>query len=261
MSRTYVITGAASGIGRATADLLRAQDHHVIGVDLRGAEVDADLADPAQREALPGKVEDAAGGAGVDAVLAVAGVALPSALTVRVNHFGAVATLEALRPLLASSSAPRAAVVASFSALQDNDAELVELLEAGDEPGAVARAEALAEQGLGHLIYPSTKRSIAQWVRRTSVEPRWAGAGIPLNAVGPGIVLTPMTAPLMETEQGRAQLDAVVPMPLKGPFEPVVVARALAWLTGEENTHATGQVLFVDGGADVVIRGPHTFGS
>ena len=36
MTRTYVITGAGSGIGKATADLLRVQGQNVIGVDLRG---------------------------------------------------------------------------------------------------------------------------------------------------------------------------------------------------------------------------------
>ncbi|WP_380162619.1 SDR family oxidoreductase [Kineococcus sp. R86509] len=264
MTRTYVVTGAASGIGLATTELLRSRGHRVIGVDLRGADLDTDLAVPQQRAALARNVEAAiraAGGDGtLDAVLAVAGVALPSSSTVRVNHFGAVATVEALRPLLLRSTAPRAAVVTSFSALQDNDTELVRLLAAGDEDAAVARAEALVEKDLGHLIYASTKRSIAQWVRATSITTAWAGAGIPLNAVGPGIVLTPMTAPLVQTDEGRAQLQAIVPMPLHGPFEPLVIARALAWLTGEENSHTTGQVLFVDGGADVSLRGPHIFG-
>ena len=39
----YVITGAASGIGAATAARLRGSGHDVIGVDLAGAEIDADL--------------------------------------------------------------------------------------------------------------------------------------------------------------------------------------------------------------------------
>jgi NAD(P)-dependent dehydrogenase (short-subunit alcohol dehydrogenase family) len=43
MSRTYVVTGAASGIGKATTERLRADGHTVIGVDLRDADVTADL--------------------------------------------------------------------------------------------------------------------------------------------------------------------------------------------------------------------------
>jgi enoyl-[acyl-carrier-protein] reductase (NADH) len=49
-------------------------------------------------------------------------------------------------------------------------------------------------------------------------------------------------------------------MPLHGPSEAVVVARLLAWLASEENTHVTGQVVFVDGGADVFLGGPRIFG-
>lgn len=85
--------------------------------------------------------------------------------------------------------------------------------------------------------------------------------GIPLNGVGPGIIVTPMTAPLMETEEGRQGLMQVVPMPLSVPAEPVVIAKALDFLTSVDNTHMAGQVLFVDGGADVVMRGPRVFGT
>lgn len=263
MSRTYVITGAASGIGRAAAELLTSQGHRVIGVDLRGSDIDLDLSDAEQRATVAERVQDVLSRdhATLDAVLAVAGVALPTALTVRVNYFGAVATLESLQPLLTTSPAPRAVVVASFSTLQENDPELVDSMLDGDEVVAAARADQLAAAGRGHLIYASTKRAVAEWMRRQSVSDTWAGAGIPLNGVGPGVVLTPMTAPLLQTEGGRAQLVSGVPMPLHGPAEPVVIARALAWLSSEENSHATGQLLFVDGGADVVVRGPRVFGT
>lgn len=258
--RTYVVTGSASGIGKATKELLEERGNQVIGIDLANADLELDLSTAEGRDSLYDAVFAASGGS-IDAIIAVAGVARFDALTVKVNHFGAVATLETLRPLLNGSDAPRAVVVSSFSSLQDNDPQLVGLLHAGDEAAAVARADELAEQQLGHLIYASTKRAISEWVRTQSITPEWAGAGIPLNAVGPGVIITPMTAPLMETQEGRDQLAQIVPMPLNGPAEPIVIARMLAWLASDENTHMAGQTVYVDGGADVAIRGAHVFGT
>ena len=43
MTRTYVITGAASGIGAATSKILKSAGHTVIGVDLENSDVNADL--------------------------------------------------------------------------------------------------------------------------------------------------------------------------------------------------------------------------
>ena len=51
----------------------------------------------------------------------------------------------------------------------------------------------------------------------------------------------------------------MVPMPLNGIAEAQVVADLLAWLVGEENSHLCGQVVFVDGGSDAVIRGDATW--
>lgn len=256
--RTYVVTGAASGIGAATKTELEANGHRVIGVDLAGSDIDADLSSEQGRSTLAAAVGERADR--IDAVIAIAGVALPNALTVRVNYFGAIASLERLLPLLSDATAPRAAVVASFSALQEADPVLLDLLRGGDESAAVARADELAASDLGHLIYATTKRAIAEWVRTASITSDWAAAGIPLNAVGPGIILTPMTRVLLATPEGEEQIMAMVPMPLNGPAEASVIARALAWLTDESNTHITGQTLFVDGGADASIRGPRVFG-
>ncbi|MFF0745930.1 SDR family oxidoreductase [Streptomyces sp. NPDC004111] len=258
MPRTYLVTGSASGIGRAVAERLQGQGHTVIGADLGGADIEADLATADGRAALVTRAGELSGGR-LDAVVACAGVAAFDPLTVRVNHFGAVATLEGLRPLLAAADAPRAVVVSSVASVHPVDDELVEAALSGDEGAAVAAAEAAVERGEGRVIYGSTKRSVARWVRRTAVTEEWAAAGITLNAIGPGTVVTPMTRPMLDDPEARAVVDTAVPMPLNGHAAPEQVAPLLDWLTGAENTHVTGQVVFVDGGADAVLRGDGTW--
>lgn len=256
MLRTSVVTGAASGIGRATKDLLESRGERVIGVDVHDADVVVDLSTPAGRKALVEGVGGLSVGS-IDAVYAVAGLAAPAAATAAVNFFGTVATLEGLRPLLAGSAAPRAVLVSSMAALMSSDDELVALLASGEERAALARAEILAKEPetTGQLIYASTKLALSRWVRRQAATAEWAGAGIPLNAVAPGIIATPMTAEMIGTPEGRQALLEMVPMPLNGIADAIVVARVLAWLNSEENTHVCGQIVYVDGGSDVVLRG------
>lgn len=256
MSRTSVVTGSASGIGLATAELLRERGHRVIGVDLRDAEVTADLSTPAGRaEAIEGVTALADGT--VNAVIAAAGIAAPKPLTVAVNFFGVTGLLEGLRPLLAASADPRAVVVSSMASLQPVSPELVAAMLAGDETRALEIGAGLAGASAeaGYLNYSSSKRALSRWVRRESIAPAWAGAGIPLNAVAPGTVLSPMTRELLATDAGREMVDASVPMPLNGHSEAIVIARLLAWLASEENTHLAGQTIYADGGADASLRG------
>ena len=97
-------------------------------------------------------------------------------------------------------------------------------------------------------------------MREQSVTAEWAGAGIPLNAVGPGIVITPMTADLLKTPESAAFVDAVVPMPLNYHQPAESIANLLIWLTSVENSHCAGQTIYCDGGADVVLRGEDAWG-
>lgn len=260
MPRTYVITGAASGIGKATSELLVERGHRVIGVDVHDADVIADLSTAEGRAGFVAKVGDASGGA-IDAIIANAGVATPTAKTVAVNYFGTLATLEGLRPLLAGSPAPRAVATASMASLFPPVDDLLDALLARDEPRAMARASEL-EAGApeqANFIYGTTKRALVRWIRRNAATPEWAGAGIPLNAIAPGIVVTPMVQDLIATQEARDAALEAVPMPLNGIIEARDAAYLLAWLTSEENAHLCGQVVFIDGGSDVVIRGDSTF--
>jgi NAD(P)-dependent dehydrogenase (short-subunit alcohol dehydrogenase family) len=260
MTRTYVVTGAASGIGKATSERLTSHGHKVIGVDLQGSDVSVDLTTTEGRSRMVDEVSSLSGGT-IDGILAIAGLAAPIAKTAAVNFYGAVATLNGLRPLLAGSDAPRAAVVASMASLFPPDEKLLNAFLEGTEEEALARATELENAGpeQANLIYGTSKQAVAKWVRRNAPTPEWAGASIPLNAVAPGVVLTPMTASLTATEEAREALSKQVPMPLNGMFGPESVASLLDWLTSEENAHLCGQVIFIDGGSDAVIRGDSTW--
>lgn len=254
--RTYVVTGAGSGIGRALRDRLALQGDRVVGVDLRNADLVCDLSDPRARRGVVDEIAELTGGV-VDGVAAVAGITAPIPATAAVNYFGAVDLLEGLRPLLERSSAPRAAVVSSIAAIDATDEQLVAALEAGDEPAALARAGDMAgEESQGAPIYASSKFAVARWVRRMAATAPWAGSGIALNAIAPAVVITPLMAAALETQEGRDALDQVFPAPLNGPAPVGAPAALLAWLLSTENTHVTGQVLFIDGGAESSMRAP-----
>lgn len=260
MGRTYVVTGSASGIGKVTAEVLKAKGDTVIGVDLHDADINVDLTTADGRTTLVAEAARLSGGR-IDAIVAIAGLALPVPATIGVNFFGMVATLEGLRPLLAGSDAPRAVGVASMASLMPVDDELFNACLALDEPAALARAAVLAQDpaGAGGLIYSSSKRAFALWVRRNAATPAWAGASIPLNAIAPGIIVTPMTSGMLGTPEARQQMLSLVPMPLNGLAEPIAPANLLVWLVSPENTHLCGQVIFIDGGSDVAIRGDSTW--
>ncbi|WP_193116666.1 SDR family oxidoreductase [Brachybacterium tyrofermentans] len=255
MSRTYVVTGADSGIGRTTAQILTARGDTVIGVDLRDVEVSGDLSTPEGRVAAAEEATRLAG-ATVDAVIACAGLSIPKPITATVNYFGMTEFLEAMQPALARSEAPRVSLVSSMASMQPVVPALVDALLADDEIAAHEIATRMAEDArLANVIYPSSKRAISRWVRREAPSARWAGAGIPVNAVAPGTVVTPMTTDLLASETGRTMTDAYVPMPLNGHQGPESIANLLIWLTSVENSHCAGQTIYCDGGADVVLRG------
>ena len=252
--RTYVITGAASGIGAATAALIISHGHCVLTVDRHDADICVDLAGDAGRSELVAEISTRCDGV-VDAVIVAAGTANQRESDVSVNYFGAVATLAGLRPALARGTAPRAVAIASYAAILPHDDDLVTACLVGDEGAAIAAASSVRSSE----IYASTKRALVRWVRQQAPTHDWAGQGIAINAVAPGIVRTPMTADLLADQTTAALLTAAVPMPYGGITEPAVVADLIAFLASDQARSITGQTVFIDGGADCVMRGDDVF--
>jgi NAD(P)-dependent dehydrogenase (short-subunit alcohol dehydrogenase family) len=244
---TICITGAAGGIGAATRRRLERAGHRVIGVDLRDAEVEADLATPDGRSAMVEQVAEACGGV-LDGLVVGAGVnrGAPS-LVVAVNYFGAVATLEGLRPLLADRPGASAVAVSSNSTTTQPGLSLphVEACLAGDE----AAARAVAGHGVG--AYGASKLALARWVRRQAVTAEWIGAGIRLNAVAPGFIATPMTA---GTEDFIMGLGEIYPIPIGRAGQAEEVAGLLAYLLSPAAGFFCGSVVTMDGGTDAALR-------
>ena len=256
--RTYVVTGAASGIGAATARILRERGGRVIACDLADADVVGDLTTGEGRAALVDEVTRLTGGR-IDAIIANAGGGPPETM-LSLNFFGAAATLEGLRPLLATSPAPRAAAVSSVASLAPIDPALVEACLTGDEPAATAAArEALAAGKAPLCLYGSAKHSLNCWCRRVAGESQWAGAGIPLNVIAPGVIDTPAAAAILSDPDRRAQFGTMVPMRGAYPGSPGQLAAVVAWCVSPENALMTGQILFADGGFECLARGERSW--
>lgn len=250
MARRILVTGSASGIGQATVARLQAAGDQVIGVDLRNADIEADLGTVEGRAHMVAEAERLSGGR-LDGVLAGAGIAnysLPREI-IAINYFGAVATLEGLRPLLARSDRPRAVAICSTALmLPHHDAVIASCL-AGNE--AQAKTQILDNP---NTAYASSKRALALWVRRAAARPEWGGEGLLVNGIGPGVIATPMTTPLFDQPDMIEALAKSNPMAVKEYAVADEVAELISFLLGFENHYLTGQIIFIDGGTDIILR-------
>jgi NAD(P)-dependent dehydrogenase (short-subunit alcohol dehydrogenase family) len=256
--KTYAVTGAASGMGEAVARQLRAAGHRVIDVDIREATVTADLSTSAGRQRAAAEVLDACGGRLDGAVLAAGVGPAPGAhvppLILQVNYFGVTELLEAWRPALAATNDAKVVVFSSNSttttplvphraiqALLDGDAE-VALRRVGRIPAMRAA-----------WAYAASKIALSRWVRRTAVLPEWAGAGIRLNALAPGAVLTPLLEKQLASPAEARNIRAF-PVPVGGFGDPDRLAEWAVFMTTPAADFLCGSVVFVDGGSDAWFR-------
>ncbi len=255
---TIAVTGSASGIGAAVAAHLEKEGHRVIGVDLRDADVTADLGTPEGRAQAVAEVTRISEGR-LDGFLPFAGVAAatgrPGGLVVSVNYFGAIELLEGLRPLLRESDAASVVLVSSNSTTTQPmwPVELADACLAGEEERARGIAESFGDLG-AIQAYPATKAALAWYARTKSAE--YIGEGIRLNAIAPGIIDTPMTQEGSKdalTGEGMKQFLAMTPIGRAG--RPEEIAELAAFLLSDKAGFFVGSVIFCDGGIDAAFRG------
>ncbi len=250
-ARTYVVTGADSGLGRAIAhELGNAARVITCGIG-ESVDVRADLATPVGRADLIRQVRDRTDGR-IDAVIAVAGMDDRGPNTVALNYFGTIAVLDGLRDCLAASPAGAAVVISSSSTLNRGSGALVRACLRGDEERAGRVARRLVSTRRGSQIYRSSKMALNLWVRSAAVAAEWAGNGIVLNAVAPGIIATEQVVSSWHRQQRLLQTALPQPLGSPGPVEPV--AELVAHLASPRNRFITGQVIYGDGGTDALMR-------
>ncbi|OBH84671.1 NAD-dependent epimerase [Mycobacterium scrofulaceum] len=255
---TYAVTGSASGMGQVVVRKLRAAGHRVIGVDIQDADVVADLSTPDGRRAAAAFVSAASDGRLDGAVLAAGVGPTPgpgsASRILAVNFFGVVELVEAWQPALAASGGAKVVVVGSNSsttmplvpkravrALLERDAKRAEC--------ALRMFRAAAPS----MAYGASKIAVARWVRRTAVTPAWAGAGIRLNAIAPGAVMTPLLERQLATPR-EAKAIRSFPVPVGGFGNPTHLADWMVFMLSDAAEFLCGSVVFVDGGSDAYFR-------
>lgn len=236
--RTALVVGAGSGIGQASALALAAFGAHVVCADI--------VVDAAQSTAAA--IADANGSA--------------IAATVDLRDRGQIGELVASLPALdILVSTPSINVRKPMLELTEEDFDRViglnlrgtfSLLRSGGRRmaaagrGSIIVFSSIRSQVIepGQSIYAATKAGTVQLVRTLAAE--LGSSGVRANAIAPGVVDTPLTAPIKQKpEWYQAYADKSI---LKRWARADEMAGAVVFLASDASSYVTGTVLFVDGG-------------
>ena len=244
--RVAVVTGAASGIGRSTAELLARSGHAVVVVDIDHAAAE--------------RVADAIGDSGGAAAPVRADVTDPASVTAMAT--ATVATFGSVDIIVNSAGTLRSTAAADIEpdewhlmidtcltgTFLCSQALLPAMIAAGG--GSICNVASMAGRAtstLGGAHYTAAKAGVLGLTRHLARE--WAPHKITVNAVSPGIVDTPMARGARD-EAGLAAVLATIPL---GRFaEPAEVAALIAFLVSGEAAYVTGANVDIHGGELII---------
>jgi len=230
-NKVAIVTGAASGIGKAAAALFRQEGARVVAADM--AEGDGILAADAGSDADVRRLVDTAvqEHGGLDIFFANAGVSggLASLFEQTPEDWEAILRTNLIGPFLAiKHAAPRMRARGGGSIICTASV-------AGIRAGAGGPAYSASKAGVINLVK----------VGATQV----AGANIRVNAICPGLVETGMTKGIYDNARAAGREDMIGRLnPMKRGGVPDEIARAALFLASDESSYVNGHALVVDGG-------------
>ncbi|HEV3112969.1 MAG TPA: SDR family oxidoreductase [Candidatus Binataceae bacterium] len=239
-----IVTGVASGIGRAAAILFAREGASVVAADVT---VD-------QGEAVVKQVKDGGGKAifvrcdisrasDVEALVAAA-VKAYGRIDCAFNNAGIIGKL-ARTAEETEENFDRIITIDLKGPWLCMKYEILQMLKQGKGGAIVNTASAAGLVGShGMPTYTAAKHGVVGLTRTAALE--YAKAGIRINAVCPGVVDTPMTQGIMAQHPRMAQATGI--MPLGRECRPEEIAEAAAWLCSEHASFVTGHAMAVDGG-------------
>jgi 3-oxoacyl-[acyl-carrier protein] reductase len=242
--KVALITGAGSGIGKASAARFAVEGAQVVAVDLKGAADTVAAIEAAGGEGLA-LITDVAD---EDAVAAMAEVALErfGRVDVLMNNAGV------LDDYLPAADTPtsvwdRVLGVNLFAQFFTSRALLPQMVERGD--GAIINVASTAglNGGNGGAAYTTSKHAIIGFTRQLCFD--YARQGIRCNVICPGAVETGMTKEIFASPDA-AVMAAVESAPIGRWAQPDELANAALFLASDEASFVNGAVYVVDGGFD-----------
>lgn len=240
--KSVLVTGAGSGIGRATARLFAGEGARVLAVDVSEG-VDETAAGHADITPLRG---DAGSETDVKAAVALA-VERHGAIDVMCANAGISGGNAGLFDQSAEDweALLRVNLIGAFLAIKHGSQAML----AAGRAGAIICTASVAglRAGAGGPAYSASKAGVINLVQTAAQQ--LTGTAIRVNAVCPGLIETGMTWDVYESARAKGRAMQIGQLnPLKRGGEPAEIARAIAFLASDEASYVNGHALVVDGG-------------